>query len=114
MNAILLRATDGGSHVTLTARLHEIVIAAPDGASALALECRLAHLCPVTISRDNAWVVEIDGVDSPDEVENAVQSWLCEIGTDSTLMRVDERLSRVKARIHEPRPRRATHADFVG
>ena len=78
--------------MTLTARLHEIVIAAPDGASALALECRLAHLCPVTISRDNAWVVEIDGVESPDEVESAVQSWLCEIGTDSTLMRVDERL----------------------
>ena len=54
--------------MTPTARLHEIVVAAPDGASALALEYRLAHLCPVTISRDNAWVVEIDGVESPDEV----------------------------------------------
>ena len=99
--------------MTPTAPLHEIVVAAPDGASALSLEYRLAHLCPVTISRDNAWVVEIDGVESPDEVASAVRSWLCEIGTDSTLMRVDERLTRVKAKIHEPR-RRATHADFIG
>ena len=99
--------------MTLMTRPHEIVVEAPDGASALALEYRLAHLCPVTISRDNAWVVEIDAVESPAEVESAVRSWLCEIGSDSTLMRVDERLSRVKARIDEPQ-RRATHADFVG
>ena len=62
--------------MTLTTRLHDIVIEAPDGASALALEHRLANLRPVTISRDNAWVVEIDGVESPDEVESAVRSWL--------------------------------------
>ena len=35
--------------MTPTPRLHELVVAAPDGASALALEYRLSHLCPVTI-----------------------------------------------------------------
>jgi hypothetical protein len=99
--------------MTLAARLHDIVVEAPDGASALALEHRLARLCPVTIARDNAWVVEIDGVESPAEVESAVCSWLTEIGSDSTLMRVDERLSRVKALTDELH-RRGTHRDFVG
>ena len=99
--------------MTLMARLHDIAIEAPDGASALALEHRLARLCPVTIARDNAWIVDIDGVDSPAEVESAVSSWLSEIGSESTLMRVDERLVRVKAKPAKPR-RRSTHADFVG
>ena len=99
--------------MTLAARLHDIVVEAPDGASALALEHRLAELCPVTIARENAWVVEIDAVESPTEVESAVRSWLSEIGSDSTLMRVDERLTRVKARGDQPH-RRATHGDFAG
>ena len=98
--------------MTPTVRLHEIVVAAPDGASALALEYRLAHLCPVTISRDNAWVVEIDGVESPDEVGSAVRSWLC----DRHGLDPDARRRETYARQgedHEPR-QRATHADFVG
>ncbi len=99
--------------MTLTARLHDVVIQAPDGASALALEYRLAHLSPVTISRDNAWVVDIDGVESPTEVEAAVRAWLSEIGSESTLMRVDDRLVRIAARPDKPR-RRGTQTDFVG
>jgi hypothetical protein len=99
--------------MTLTARLHDIVIEAPDGASALALEHRLANLRPVTISRDNSWVVEIDGVESPAEVEEGVGSWLSEVGSDSTVMRVDHRFVRVEATAAKPR-RRGTHADFVG
>jgi len=99
--------------MTLAARLHDIVVEAPDGASALALEHRLARLCPVTIARDNHWVVEIDGVEAPAEVESAVRSWLSEIGSDSTLMRVDERLARVRARDEQPH-RRGTHRDFAG
>jgi len=99
--------------MTLTAPLHDVVVHAPDGASALALEYRLAHLRPVTISRDNAWVVGIDGVVEPAEVQSAVRAWLSEIGSESTLMRVDERLVRVEASEVAPR-RRATHRDFVG
>ena len=95
--------------MTIHERLHELVVEAPDGPAALALEHRLEHLCPVTISRDNAWVVELDGVDSPAEVEDAVRLWLAEIGCRSTLMRIDHRL----VRIRDPH-RRATHADFVG
>jgi len=99
--------------MTLTARLHDIVVAAPDGASALALEYRLAPLRPVTIARENAWVVDIDGVESPDQVESEVRSWLSEIGSESTLMRIDDRLVRVKAETEKP-PRRGTHRDFLG
>jgi hypothetical protein len=95
--------------MTLHERLHDVVVEAPDGPAALALEHRLEHLRPVAISRDNAWVVELDAVDSPAEVEDAVRLWLADIGSASTLMRVDERLVRVR----QPR-RRATHADFVG
>ena len=99
--------------MTLATRLHDIAIQAPDGASALALEYRLAELRPVTVARDNAWVVDVDGVESPAEVESAVRSWLSEIGADSTLMRVDERLLRVRARAVMHR-RRGSHADFIG
>jgi hypothetical protein len=99
--------------MTLTARLHDIVIEAPDGAAALALEHRLADLRPVTISRDNHWHVDIDGVEFPAEVESAVRSWLSEIGSESTLMRLDDRLVRVSAERAE-QSRRGTHRDFVG
>lgn len=99
--------------MTVSAPLHSVTVEAPDGAAALALEYRLAHLCPVTIARDNSWIVEIDAVESPAEVEDAVRAWLSEIGTESTLMRLDHRLARVGANTKKPR-RRATHADFVG
>jgi hypothetical protein len=99
--------------MTLSPPLHEIVVEAPDGAAALALEQRLAHLRPVTISRDNAWMIDIDSVESPAEVEGAVRSWLSEIGSESTLMRVDDRLVRIAASDGRP-PRRATHREFVG
>jgi hypothetical protein len=42
-------------------------------------------------------------------VEDAVRQWLGEIGSESTLMRVDTRLMRIR----QPH-RRGTNADFVG
>jgi hypothetical protein len=95
--------------MTMHEALHDVVVAAPDGPAALALEHRLAHLCPVTISRDNSWVVELDGIDAPAEVEDAVRLWLAEIGSASALVRIDNRLVRIRQ--HH---RRATHSDFVG
>jgi|tagenome__1003787_1003787.scaffolds.fasta_scaffold20841830_3 hypothetical protein len=99
--------------MTLVPSFHEIVVEAPDGAAALALEQRLAHLRPVTISRDNAWMIDFDSVESPAEVEGAVRSWLSEIGSESTLMRVDNRLVRIAARDGRV-PRGGTYREFVG
>ena len=83
--------------MTSSLQLHDVVVEAPDGPAALALEHRLAHLRPVAVSRDHAWLVSIDGVESPTEVASAVRAWLAEIGSTSTLMRVDERITRIEA-----------------
>lgn len=75
---------------------HELVIDAPDGPAALALEFRLAHLSPVTFAHGDRWTVEVPATISPAEVEAAVCEWLGEIGLDSTTMRVDDVPTRVE------------------
>lgn len=70
-----------------TARIH---IDAPDAASALVLERRLAHLHPVAVGRGSAWCVELqDADDRIEEIAATVEHWLRAGGMGSTQMRVD-------------------------
>lgn len=91
---------------------HDVVIEAPDGPAALALEHRLAHLSPVSISHEGRWTVDVPAVESPIEVEAAVAAWLAEIGLESTAMSVDDRPLTIEAR--RIRRRRAINAGFIG
>jgi hypothetical protein len=96
------------------ASVPHVVVEAPDGPAALALERRLAHLSPVAIARGDRWLVEIPAVDVPAEIEAAVRSWLAEIGLARTMIRVDGRATRVE---ESPRPRRRhvpSNAKYIG
>lgn len=65
----------------------KIEILAPDAASALALEERLAHLAPTTVAdrRTNTSAVHVEGgADVLDEVLVAVKHWLRDLGLGST------------------------------
>lgn len=66
-----------------------IEIEAPDGASALALELRLAHLSPTTLQKYGRWSIEIEGGDDLDEIEDGVARWLRDIDEPSTTMLLD-------------------------
>jgi hypothetical protein len=104
--------------MTSTQTLHDVVVEAPDGPAALALEYRLAHLCPVAVAHGEHWVVEIPAVDGPEEVEGAIRVWLSEVGGSSTVMHVDGQASTVEAgRTTRKRSRRAyvpPNAGFIG
>lgn len=92
-----------------------VEIEAPDGAAALALEQRLAHLAPTTVARGRRWVVEVPGATSAEELGVVVREWLDEIGEPATTMLVDGRLFRVAGHEAERRARhRASHGDFIG
>jgi hypothetical protein len=99
--------------MTLAPAPHLVVVEAPDGPAALALERRLAHLNPVSIAHGDCWVVEIPDVLSLAEIEAAVRVWLTEIGKSRALVRVDGRLTRFEL---TPAPRRhvASNAGFEG
>jgi hypothetical protein len=104
--------------MTPTHTLHDVVVEAPDGPAALALEYRLAHLCPVAVAHSEHWVVEIPAVDAAEEIQAAVRVWLAEVGGPSTVMYVDGRPSRVEpvpagARRSSP-PHVAPNAGFIG
>ena len=95
------------------ATTYRVAIEAPDGAAALELERRLAHLDPTTVAHHDAWVVDIPATSDPGEVEAVVAHWLADIGEPTTLVRVDGEPHPVRA----PAPRkrhRATHAQFIG
>ena len=93
--------------------LYRIAIAAPDGAAALELERRLAHLSPSTVAHRDSWVVDLPAAPDPGEVDAVVERWLGEIGEPSTLVLVDGDPHVVDAA--KPRKRhRATHAAFIG
>lgn len=99
--------------MTLAPAPHLVVVEAPNGPAALALERRLAHLRPAAIARGGHWVVEIPAVANAAEVEAAVQVWLAEIGVARAVVRIDGRVSRVE-RV-EPRPLHVpTHGNFIG
>ena len=97
--------------MTIAPSFHQIVVEAPDGPTALALEHRLAHLCPVTMAHDAHWTVSIAAVHDPAEVETAVRLWLADIGANAARIRVDGVASTV-----QPAARRhvATNARFIG
>lgn len=65
----------------------KIEVLAPDAASALALEERLAHLAPTTVSdrRTHTSAVHLEGGDDVlDEVLVAMRHWLRDLGLRST------------------------------
>jgi hypothetical protein len=94
----------------------DVEIEAPDGASALELEWRLAHLSPRTVAHGPRWTVEVPAVEYPAELEAIVRRWLDEIGVPATGMRLDGRRIRLtgyregrrQARVRRP------NADFIG
>jgi hypothetical protein len=94
--------------------LHLVEIEAPDGAAALELERRLAHLTPTTVAHAGRWSVEVPAAESPDELEVVVREWLDEIGSATTTMRVNGRKVSISGRYAEHRTRsRLTRGDFV-
>ena len=99
--------------MTLAPAPHLVVVEAPSGPAALALERRLAHLNPVSIAHADHWVVEIPSVDEPAEVETAVRLWLAQIGRPRALVRIDGRVSHVSLGQGSPR-HVASHSDFIG
>lgn len=92
---------------------HTVVIDAPDGPAALALEHRLSDLAPVSVAHGERWTVDVPAVADPDQLEVAVSNWLTEIGERSTSVRVDRTTKRIEAR---PRRRsaRPVNAAFIG
>lgn len=90
-------------------------IEAPDGAAALELERRLAHLNPTTLGRHGRWMVEVDTGDALSEIQGVVGGWLRELGEPSTTIHVDGHPVRVDAEARLPlRRHRATNASFIG
>jgi hypothetical protein len=99
--------------MTARARYHDVVIEAPDGPAALALEHRLSHLAPVSVAHGARWTVDVPAVVDPIELDAAVSSWLTEIGERSTSVRVDRTTRRVEARPGR-RSARPVNAAFIG
>ena len=102
--------------MTTTAVLHNVVVQAPDGPAALALEHRLRHLSPVIERR--ALGRRDSAVEAPLEIEAAIRSWLDEVGGHRTLVSIDGETSTVDAApIHHRRGRGghvAANAGFIG
>lgn len=93
----------------------QLQIDAPDGAAALELERRLAHLNPTTLCRHDRWMVEVDTADALSEIQGVVAGWLRELGEAETTVRVDGHPVHVEAEARPPlRRHRATNASFVG
>jgi hypothetical protein len=99
--------------MTQRTRYHPVVIDAPDGPAALALEHRLSYLAPVSIAHGQRWTVDLPAVADPDELDAAVSSWLTEIGERSTSVRVDRTTKRIMARPGR-HPARPVNASFIG
>lgn len=91
---------------------HKIEIEAPDGAAALELERRLAHLAPTAKSWHDRWLVDLTDVESVEGVVAEARTWLRQMGIASTMVGVDGRRTTLV-----PRPRgrhRAINEDFIG
>jgi hypothetical protein len=91
-----------------------VLIDAPDGPAAFALEQRLAHLAPVAIAHGDRWSVEIEAVEELSVLEASVKSWLRDLGASETHMRVDGRDVRVCASELKRRQRRSSNEHFIG
>ena len=92
-----------------------VVVDAPDGTAARALEQRLLDLAPSAIAEDSHWCVQIEvAEDLISELTASVRSWLRELGTEEAEMRVDGRAVRVRARNVQRRLRWVSHERFIG
>jgi hypothetical protein len=96
-----------------TTTSYDIEIDATDGAAAIDLEVRLAHLTPTTIGRGNDWIVEIPGPANIDAIEAVVRNWLDDLGQSATTMRAAGRILRIEGR-RARKPYRAPNYDFIG
>lgn len=92
---------------------YDIEIDASDGAAAIDLEVRLAHLTPATIGRGNDWIVEIPGPANLEEIEAVVRDWLDDRGQAATTIRASGRILRIER--HPARASyRAPNYEFIG
>jgi hypothetical protein len=89
-------------------------IHAPDGAAALALEHRLAHLHPTASDSSGQWLVRVEGVEDLPSLEASVRSWLREIGVPDIWVDIDGRELRVGASMFEGRRIRGSNENFIG
>lgn len=89
-------------------------IHAPDGAAALALEHRLAHLHSVASHNGREWLVRVEGVEDLAELEASIRGWLREIGVPETFVDIDGRELRVGASMFEGRRVRGSNENFIG
>jgi len=96
-----------------TTSAYDIEIDATDGAAAIDLEVRLAHLTPTTIGSGNDWIVEIPGPADVEAIEAVVRSWLDDLGETATTMRAAGRVLRIEGR-RARKPHRAPNYDFIG
>jgi hypothetical protein len=96
-----------------TTSAYDIEIDATDGAAAIDLEIRLAHLMPTTIGRGNDWIVEIPGPANLEEIEAVVREWLTDLGEPATTIRAAGRILRIEGR-RARKPHRALNYDFIG
>jgi hypothetical protein len=98
-------------HVSTSSR---VLIHAPDGAAALALEHRLPHLHPTASDKDGQWLVRVDEVEDLHELESSIRGWLREIGVPETWVDIDGRELRVGASMFEGRRIRGSNEQFIG
>jgi hypothetical protein len=92
------------------ATFHRVAIEAPDGAAALELARRLAPLRAAAVSYRGTWVVDLQAVTDPEELEAVVQRWLRDVGFASSVVLIDGSAHVVTA----GRRHRATNAAFIG
>ena len=97
-----------------TAAVAAIEVEATDGAAALELERRLAHLSPTSIGRGDRWIVEIPAVPMPEEVEAVVRRWIDDLGLPGATMRIDGRELHITRNGKKRGTHRASHGEFIG
>lgn len=97
-----------------TSTASRVAIHAPDGAAALALEHRLAHLHASASDKDGQWLVRIEAVEDLSELEASIRVWLREIGAPLAYVDIDGREVRIGASMFEGRRIRGSNEDFIG
>lgn len=97
-----------------TPAAYDIEIDAADGATAVDLELRLAHLTPTSLGRGDDWIVEIPGPANVDEIKAVVREWLDDVGQAATALRVDGHVFRIERRPIPRKPHLAPNRNFIG
>jgi hypothetical protein len=97
-----------------TKSVSRVLVDAPDGPAALALEQRLVQLVPAAIAHGDRWSVEVEACEDLSELEASVKSWLRDIGASEAFMHVEGRDVRVCAPRREHRLHRSSNESFIG